>query len=778
VVNDPYKTFRVSLRPPRVACLINSHDANWQAKILIAIESFSRTWGGAGFIIIPTDGKTISETFWEILLSYDADYLWISYQTNEHFEFPLILSDELVKELKLRLAPFHYDDSHLTEQDRQTGYLQNLIIKGGTYPDFKAEYPYTDTITILPNCEHPNGIAEIANLEGLIKVWVASTTGLASSTYQDELQEIGIESRSFDYSENQTGLFDIVVKGIQRDLVVEDVAFPFNFAKSKLGLYRSFEFAYWKEATLVITGEALEDFCLYFCLSRMRSKVAWLLTSWLPKDLNNQEPLLFYQNTPISHFATSLRNLEWENGRSGTTHFMSVSLGEEILENIRELFRHREYLTIANGLPFDETQLGVENHSEDLAKSIKFLLRYPFRVYETGNSDKIVSKHFIGSNMAGFFEPPKPKNFSKIDKDHHWVSDFSIDKQHFPRHPLLGKEIIKEPMTYQTHARVGKDSIAFVDPRTGYINDDIDSWLRKPEIYLPTAYNIFELLFRKNGYKTDISDKGRFAATAISKFGNLSILADFLTSRNGKVFDRYSINAKDNPKDGGLFLKSDRRSYLSFQTFETVLGEKITASNLLNYLLLISAIHRGSILKCQLCRNTDWYHIAELSNEFQCKRCSLKQVYSQSHALNQPEPNWYYKLDEVVYQAILHNSKVPILATNHLRKMAKIFDFCPELELRNISTHDQFLELDICCIQDGKLSIGEAKTTDYLANSKREENALLTKYFELSEKIGVSQVIFATASKNWQENTQRRILSRFSSSLTKVIILTQKDLFA
>ena len=271
-MNDSYKTFRVSLRPPRIACLINSNDVQWQAKVLIAIESFSRTWGGAGFIIVPTDGQNISAVFWEVLLSYDPDYLWICYQTNEDYEYPLILSEKLVKELRLRLAPFYSDESPIPEQQRHNRTLQNLTVKGGSCPNFEAKYPFTDTTTILPNCEHLNKTAEVANLEGLMKIWVASTTGLASPKYQDELKEIGIENQSFDYSENQSGLFDMIVKGVQRNLEVEDAVFPFSFAKSQLGFYRSIEFADWKEAVLVIVGGTLEDFCLYFCLSRMRSK--------------------------------------------------------------------------------------------------------------------------------------------------------------------------------------------------------------------------------------------------------------------------------------------------------------------------------------------------------------------------------------------------------------------------------------------------------------------------------------------------------------------------
>ena len=505
-------------------------------------------------------------------------------------------------------------------------------------------------------------------------------------------------------------------------------------------------------------------------------KVAWLPDSWLSSNLENNEPLKVYENNSISYFTRALRNLERES-QDSATHFMSASLTPENLEKIRKLFRQTDTFNIGNGLLFDETETNEENDGENLTKSVKYLLRFPSRVFEIGNFDKILSKHFIGSNMAGFFEPPKPKNFSKIDRDHHWVSDFSVVNQHFPRHPLLGMEIVKDTMIRHNNARVGKDSIAFVDTKTIFGTDDMDSWLRKPEIHLPTAFDIFYLLFKRNGFVAEISDKGRFALTTISKFGSLPTLANFLLTIKVKVFDRYIVQEKEKPMDTGMFLKADRRWYLNFQAFKSLLQDDITASTMIYYLLGISVLHRGLIFKCQLCRNTDWFNITEISNEFQCKRCNLKQVYQMSHALNQLEPNWYYKLDEVVYQALKHNSIVPTLAVNYLMGKSKTFDYCPELELRNLSTNEQSFEIDICCIQDGKLTIGEAKVSDCLGNSKREENEAITKYFDLSEKIGVSQLVFATIEESWKEKTIERITKRFSNSLTEIIFLTKKELY-
>lgn len=773
---DSYKTLRVSLRSPRVACLIDSKDKNWHSRALTALEAFSRTWGGAGFIVIPTDGETISKPFWNILLSYDPDYLWIA-GTGENYSQQLILSDELIAQLKLRLAPFYHDDSHFTEHDRQLGMMQNLIVEERTYPNFKADYPYTDTTTIIPNCEHPDKIASISNLEGITQIWAASSTGIASTEYISELEKIGIESISFDYSANQRELFNTVANGVQSKLGEDDATFPFTFSKLQLGFYYPLEFADWKQATLVVIGESIEDFCLYFCLSRMRMKVAWLLTSWLPENLQELRERNIYQNDSLSHFAHSLRNLEWRKQQDGVTHFMSASLSTEKVEAIREFFRNTHICNVGNNLPVDITEPSFENYNEDLAKSLEFLLRYPARVFEIGNFEKIVSRHFIGDTMAGFLEPPKPKNFFKIDTNHHWITDFSIVNNRFPRHPLLGIEIVKDSLMFHKNARVGKDSIAFVDAKTGYINDDIDTWLRKPEIHLPNAFSIFDLLFKKLGYKTEISDKGRFASTTIAKFGNLYTFAEFYIAGRGKLFERFLLDNNANPEDDGKFLKSDRRWYLCFNTFRRYFNNDNAIATVIYTLLGMEVLHRGLIFKCSLCRNTDWHSITETSNEFQCKRCNLKQTYQQSHSLNQIEPVWYYKLDEVVYQALTHNTVVPILALNHLRKNTKTFEYCSELELRRLQTNEQKFEIDICCIQDGKLTIGEAKITNCLATSKREENKEITKYFELSQNIGASQVVFATTSADWQEKTKERIMNQFASSSTKVIFLTNQELF-
>ena len=79
------------------------------------------------------------------------------------------------------------------------------------------------------------------------------------------------------------------------------------------------------------------------------------------------------------------------------------------------------------------------------------------------------------------------------------------------------------------------------------------------------------------------------------------------------------------------------------------------------------------------------------------------------------EPSWFYKLDEMIYLMLKHNGHVPLLTLNKLRIGSKeSFLFRPEVRLTRKGSSSMFLEIDICCVADGKLCIGEAKSNNSL----------------------------------------------------------------
>ena len=75
------KKIFTSVRPARVAVLIDQADKDWQSSCMRIIEFLSATWGGASNIIVPTDGTRVSPRFWQILDVFDPDYLYFYYKT-------------------------------------------------------------------------------------------------------------------------------------------------------------------------------------------------------------------------------------------------------------------------------------------------------------------------------------------------------------------------------------------------------------------------------------------------------------------------------------------------------------------------------------------------------------------------------------------------------------------------------------------------------------------------------------------------------------------------
>jgi hypothetical protein len=70
-----FKVVHASVRPHRVAVLVDKNDPDWQDTSLRVIEFYARLWGGAYNLIIPTDGEHLDERFWTILETFDPDCL-------------------------------------------------------------------------------------------------------------------------------------------------------------------------------------------------------------------------------------------------------------------------------------------------------------------------------------------------------------------------------------------------------------------------------------------------------------------------------------------------------------------------------------------------------------------------------------------------------------------------------------------------------------------------------------------------------------------------------
>jgi hypothetical protein len=162
---------------------------------------------------------------------------------------------------------------------------------------------------------------------------------------------------------------------------------------------------------------------------------------------------------------------------------------------------------------------------------------------------------------------------------------------------------------------------------------------------------------------------------------------------------------------GVVGCRVEGRSYLSFPDINSFFGDTLKTRGVVNKYLRNNIFYRGFVLHCQHCKNSDWYSMDEITQEFVCHRCRHKQPYTEENWKEGDEPSIYYKLNEMVYQGHNNNMIPTILALDTLSSRAeKSFMYLTEIELRkDPSSKKPDIEIDIACIIDGKVFIGEAK---------------------------------------------------------------------
>ena len=72
------------------------------------------------------------------------------------------------------------------------------------------------------------------------------------------------------------------------------------------------------------------------------------------------------------------------------------------------------------------------------------------------------------------------------------------------------------------------------------------------------------------------------------------------------------------------------------------------------------------------------------------------------------------------------------------------------------------MEIDIPCIMNGKMIIGEAKSVDTLATKGVTATQTAAKYCELAEEMGAVGVIFSTSTSDWDVTTHKAIDNVFA----------------
>jgi hypothetical protein len=764
--------------------LVDETDKDWQQSCLRIIEFYSRLWGGAYNLIVPTDGNDIDERFWTILEAFDPDHL-ISYGKSGR-DFFLNHPDQYEAQLNAEIASFmaqapdsdvqwargeidrQFKDSRISEfqisEKLQTQlrlrlcpfWFENWTVEGPISAGSEPDYPLTDLVKIILSTEHPDRFAVIdVPGEEVPKLWFTAATGSFTLETAKALEELGILEDKYVLSDNLSGLIELTVTGgIRKPRVVRDVSdalfrldgiLPYQLSMLQLGLYRSSKYAGYAEPLILVAGNTLQDFCLYYCLSRMRDRVVWMLPSLTEKAIagtsgqaTRAERSFMYELNSGGYSPRS------QGGFAATTYSLTEPQLEAVTANLKLPGFRNLQAPIKQTPPIDD------------------LLRVPLVAYERDNLQRDIPVQLSNEVSLSPFPTPKPKNFSKIHPyEHRYITQLTIAKETPPKHFDLGHRIIPDHRYSTKDTRIGRDGPAYFCPSVAWFGGDIDTALVRPHLRLPPLHKIVEELAGKDGYQVRPSDKGIYADESIAKWGGLESACNFLRDKMSRaLLDRF-LDVTGSSPGKGVYLSDDRRRYLDFEAIKAQVGNR--ATSVIDELIGRQILYRGFIFLCLYCRSSSWFSVSDIGQEFKCKRCGRTQVYTKANWKTPDEPSWFYKLDEIVFQGYRNGMVVPLLALDYLRsKSIDAFSFTTDREIWKSRSSGPDAEADFFCAPDGALTIGEAKKENRLGKSPSSENAEIKKYVHLVQLFSARQLVFATLSESWSDRTIQHVRHAFN----------------
>ena len=826
-----FRTISLGLRPARHALLLPADDMDWMDTSFRAIEWLSSIWGGSYGLLVPMANGKLDRTFWRLLELYDPDYVfayrktmvdvktarpqdyarWVDANmaqvlTQAPGEDPASargdiegqadmvrlsgrISEEFARSLVRRLNPFHAVGENLEEVACASAggpwFLTSLPRILPNAPDFfgllDIELDAGKDIRLLfhaiagrlspsykKTCQDRHVVLHTANVPGdllpqaLELIWLEKIDSEALNLERQVLTRLGGQPGT-DLPEPLRG------DSFRR------LPYPVTRVQCSL-FYDPRERRLLDPTAVIVLGDTQADFCLYYCLSRLRPRVYWIPERLLAPYQKAQTQGNPGGSIPTGEeeipmwLAAAIRKALRTDERPKVV-LTSLSLKAEDLKQMAVLFEAGRLLGKALGSGMG---LVVTSDLDDL-------LRYPLRLYERNNAETTYTEQFHGNESVNPLATPTPKTFTEVPPEgHYWITDVRVEGYALPARAALGPQTLRQHNYGTEEVRVTREGFAYFCPQLGYFPGwgDLDQIVAKPRLHLLDPLEIFSQTYGDAGYSIRLSDKGKYQAECARLVGGFDKLANFLKDQHRvRVLDKY-LDSSPSQEGDGVYLGPAKRRYLDLPAVAKLVGSQATAASLIDDLVQIGVLERGLILQCDRCQNAAWYPLADLSRTFTCGRCRAEQPISRTHWKMPDEPRWYYELSEVMYQGYQHGMVVPVLTVAFLKSKAKgSVIFLPEVELRRDRVQDKpDTEIDLSVVLDGRLYVGECTREDRVDESADGERRRLERLRDMAASLDARGVVLSTVAGAWREPTSRIAAEVFGVTELHLWLLTEGDL--
>jgi hypothetical protein len=779
-----------------------SQDKNWRSNAMRVVECLTRTWGGLSAIIAPMVGDRadqLPDLFWPILESFDADWLssyrpsWRGSQMADPAAFDAdadrfasaAAAGTSISVEKMRQEIFTDDEMRrplgdfapsaaVAERVRRTLSAWMRGDHGIDHHFFTADSETNRPLVDMRHVRRLEGngtmnLLDTSLLSERAQLLLAMRLGAVSPTYSDSLntREIPrmndraepadlpvlvelayrgrVESNSWSWHRTVRGASGIPDPGWKEAGYVD--ASPFGWTAAGCNWYSTFTARREDEAPFtVVAGDTFVDFCIAYALERLTGQGVWLPVA--PKESGEEADAM---REAAADFLMDARRHS-----DARTRFGSASLdGDALAELFAEVRATKRGYTARSDLDFAE--VGPLNE-DDLRVPL------PRRLLDRERQGDMRFEPFQGDEMAGLLNTPLPSVGLADDPDAvDWQVEATIDDTPLPTRVSIGP-LLTRGVGFGEKVRSSREGTSYVSHSRGLVPAGLrlDQRLARPRLRMPQPVEMFNALLGASGMRGEISTAGAFTSGAMELFGGFSALVKaFAGPRSRALLDAFrppGPGRKGADKRGpGVYLTRLQRRFLSVKDLEAVTAagtDEVRA--LLDSYTERGILRRGIALKCARCRFDGWYRAGEFAQTFVCTRCRATWPLSQ-RAWRDPsdEPTWRYELDEIVYQAVVENARAPILALEALRAAVRPFGgfmFGPELD---VYRGDELLaEVDIWAVVEGRICIGEAKTTDRLAETAAREQIVAERLIRIADAVTAEEFVVATTEPAWRAETR------------------------
>ncbi len=780
-----YQPLHLFLRPARVAVLVRDGE-DWMPGVLRTIEGFSRIWGGVADIVVPVlPGGVLPECFWPVLVRFDPDHLGCYQPTRRGWQmadpagFDTWLTSQAqqwvarnggtLDEARRLLTEDHMmhgpaDDFTLpdTLQARLRTQLAPLAPGGDLVEaSFLADQPPGPRLVDLLGLDANPPRLQILRAEDLdprVRLMIAARTGALSPSHAAALTDRGVV------------IDEVGIAKIDLSLILE-LCWRRRMRPGGLALRRAFAAAQGQEPGapaartgedflqrtpfgdtmrgcgwflpigwelrpfFVVCGDSAADFCLALALDRCYGDAAWFPHSFVHGD------------DDVAATARFTLALLIDGLRSAAETRPSVVTSATLTD--------AEVMKAAQALLPE----AVGEDRVSVAEPARLPLGRPWRLFDREQFDRSSRQPFVASELAGELPLLRP-SVARARKVWActWQVDVAVEGYQLPPRWAVNRRLTPEQHPW-TWLRSGADGISYFSHSMGLVSGSasLEQALARPRLRLPDAREVFDALLAQADLRSEDSAAGRYSQIVLDLWGGLEPLAaDLRRSPTSNLLHAY---LRPKPKKGdngqpGIFLESQRRWFLSLQEAAPLSGTAGQETRvLLDALVSRGVLRRGLILQCRRCSYAGWYRLEELGQTFTCGRCQRASLIVQE-AWKQPndgEPYWYYDLDEVVYQALDHDIRVPILALSQLAEGARSVLIRPEADVWRDG--EWIAEVDLWAIIDGKVVVGEAKTDDRLDPERAKERKAASRLAQVAAAVATDEVILATTASAWNPTT-------------------------